>query len=176
MGIRQLLAAALLLFFTLASQTMSASAHVLIPEATDKGGAIFHSEPNDEPIAGKPSMLHFELQGQAPNPSSVLLVITGDKQTDNVEVKVTDRVIMARYLFQKRGVYQLKLSMQPLQDKTAIRTFNYTLRVARGDGSAAPEVAPMWAQLGSIISVCGLVGLGLIIYLRAERIAKYSRF
>ncbi len=153
----------------------TASAHVLISDDTKSIGAVLHVVPDDDPIAGQPSNLFFDIQTQNINKDTAKLIITDTTASEavNVPIKVGSNSVTADYTFPAQGVYRLSLTVS--SDKAY--TFNYSQRVSQGvTGSALDKTTYPLANLALVF--CGTAFLFLLIILINHRkeMWKHSTF
>lgn len=153
-------------------------AHVLIKDQSGTSGAILHVVPDDDPIAGKKTDLIFDVQNSTFIKSgfSAELQITQKRngQTVTVPTITKDNIIRAAYVFPVQGAYDIKLTIAPGQNE---QVFNYSQRVSRGvAGSVAQQPRFVWAEIGFISSVCGLLILAIIAVNRIREIRIHSKF
>lgn len=169
----------LLLCAFLCMSTASAKAHVLIADTTNEIGAVLHISPDDDPIAGEPSELFFEIQSKAVSVNSHSFVLT---VTDSVGVKVyvpinpTGNTVSATYTFHSQGVYTIVLLAEPLSSSAKTLAFQQDQRVSRGeisDNHTQPSF--MWAEMGIAGSVCSILVIGIVVWNRRSALASYVR-
>lgn len=166
-------------------RAVPAQAHVLITDNTGTIGAILHITPDDDPIAGEPSSLFFDIQSDAfsKHAHSVVLQITDDKgHTVDVPAQLIGSSVSANYIFPQQGVYKIVLSAHAhaetgSHEAAHAHTFTHTQRVARGlAGSVLDEPTHTWADIGLVLSLCSLVLLFIIGKNKRGDIAKYSEW
>lgn len=145
----------------------TAFAHVLISDDTRSVGAVLHVVPDDDPIAGQPSNLFFDIQTQNINKDTAKLTITDTVTNEAISapIEVDNNSVTADYTFPVQGVYRLSLTVS--SDKNY--TFNYSQRVSRGlTGSALDKPTYPLANLALVF--CGTAFLFLLIILFNHRI------
>jgi hypothetical protein len=158
-----------------------ASAHVLITDNTGSIGAILHVMPDDDPIAGEPSTLFFDIQSQSfsRHRHKVSLAITNDESgTTQVPVKLTGSSVSATYTFPTQGVYKLALTAEAQDAANAhAHTFTHTQRVSRGvAGGALDKPTHAWAEAALVACACSFAILMLVGINRRKEIKTYSKF
>jgi len=152
-----------------------ASAHVLIRDSSGSIGAVLHVVPDDDPIAGQPSDLYFDIQTSAISKDSAGLTITNlaTDKTDTVPVEVAGSGVGAQYTFASQGTYRLSLTIE--SDKTY--QFSYAQRVSRGvTGSALDKPTYPLAQAGLVFGGIGLLMIGIVRVNRRKDIRRQSTF
>lgn len=152
-----------------------ASAHVLIEDDSKHIGAVLHVVPDDDPIAGKPSGIFFELQGNDSKNRSAHLEITDDTKNTSTEIAVTldANSINATYTFPTQGVYELKLVV--VSEKTY--TFHYAQRVSRGVlGDESNRRSFPLANAALISATISLCFLTVVLIDNRDSIKKHSTF
>lgn len=137
----------------------SASAHVLIKDATGAKGAILHIQPDDDPIAGERATLYFDMQSESN--STVQLTIKNDKTAEKITlepVAVKGSLATIAYTFPAQGTFGLTFEVA---SGSSIHTFTTHQRVSRGvvagDTTAKTHVWAEMLLLGSSIGVAILV-------------------
>lgn len=153
----------------------TASAHVLIGDDSKSIGAVLHVVPDDDPIAGQPSNLFFDIQTQKLNKNSAKLTITdvATAKAMDVPVKVDNNSVTADYTFPTQGVYGLSLAVT--SDKAYV--FNYSQRVSRGvTGSALDASTYPLANLALVFSGTMFLLLLVIMFNHRKDIKKHSTF
>jgi len=154
----------------------TASAHVLVQDDTHRVGAVLHITPDDDPVAGQPAQLFYDVKDKLFLDNVFLPVlriadVNGNK-TEEVRVTHSGTTISATYTFPVQGVYDLTLTLSS-PDKTY--TFTYTQRVGRGTqaiATAHPDHA--WADTAFIASICGGIAL-LVIGFNHRKHIKVNR-
>jgi hypothetical protein len=151
------------------------SAHVLITDDSGMVGAVLHVTPDDDPVAGEPSSLFYEIRDTTQRITAAKLRITDEVGTAlDVPVSVAGNTVQAVHTFSGRGAYRLVLSTS--SENGINRNFASAQRVsrgARGDAQDAPRHA--WAEMLIIASLCGLALLAIISFNRRREIISYSR-
>lgn len=158
---------------------VTASAHVLISDDTNQIGAILHITPDDDPIAGEPSTIFFDIQNNAATKethSFTLTIIHQDGTKDTAPISVSKNTITSNYVFPSQAVYTIILSADPVDTSQKSLYFRQAQRVSRGTAlNSTAEKTYMWAEIGVIGSLCGLIVLGIITFNRKETLAAYIR-
>lgn len=158
-----------------------ADAHVLITDNTGTIGAILHITPDDDPIAGQPSSLYFDIQNKSFSKHShkLELSITNDEgQVTQVPVFVAGSSVSASYTFPQQGVYKIILTANAQNVASAhAHTFTHSQRISRGTiGSALDKPTHQWANLLLVVSLCSVLVLAIFAYNRRKEIAAYSKW
>lgn len=153
-----------------------AQAHVLIRDEAKLIGAVLHITPDDDPVAGQPANLFFDLQkvtgGQAY--AAKLQIRDSAGRQDEVPVSINKGSASARYIFPVQDTYSLKLTITA---KGRPYVFEYTQRVSRGTvGSALDRPTYLWAEAALIASICTFALLMIVAFNRRKTIAVNSRF
>lgn len=156
-----------------------AQAHVLVTDTTGKIGGVLHINPDDDPIAGQPSTLFFDIQNStfSSHAHQVTVDITDDKGTStSPSFSVTGSSVLITYTFPTQGVYTITLKADA-NEVTQVHnhTFIHTQRVTRGTtGSAIDTPQYAWAELLLIGGACSLAALTIVAVNRRTDIARYS--
>lgn len=157
--------------------TQSAVAHIL--ESNGSVGAVLHIDPEDDPIAGKPSSLFFEfkdtIQKFTPqNCTCTFSILENGKQIfteplfqDNQDPSLTSASVS--YTFPQKDVYQIKIVGKPsIPNDFQPFILSYDIRVAREDNSSSNALQqPNWwvSHLPHFLAagiVIGFIIFGLI--------------
>ncbi len=169
-----------LLIAGIISQPLTAHAHVLLTDDSGQTGAILHINPDDDPVAGEPSTLFFDIQNQSfsSHAHQVSLTVTDEEGVAaDVPVSVANSSASATYIFPAQGAYRITLSAAADGAATAhAHTFTHTQRVSRGAaGSVLDKPVHVWAEAGIVASVCGLLVLAIVTFNRRKEIADCSK-
>jgi hypothetical protein len=171
----------LLLCFALIafSTPQSASAHVVVADTTGQTGLILHINPDDDPVAGKPSTLFFDIQNKTitgKTHSFVLTAATVDRPPMTLPITVSGSSVITTYTFPAQGVYTLKLAAYSRTTEHVV-TFIYSQRLERGVQGIdnASGMSHAWAEIGIIASICSFIALAIIGFNKRKDIAKYSK-
>lgn len=178
--------AACALSFVVAALLLSfgrpAQAHVLIPDNTEKIGAILHLSPDDDPVARKLTGIHFEVQASIDLKKSAanMVVESGDGGIKETIPAVTDgTAVFAQVVFPLPGLYYVTLVIDPPGSNPASsqpRTFRTAVQVTRiANGTKVTPHVPEWAKVGLVLTQWLMAALVLIIIGRRKRIIKQSR-
>jgi len=153
----------------------NAFAHVLVMDETNTHGAVLHIIPDDDPIAGQPSDLYFDMQDALANDASVSLSVkSADGTSDGIEVNRNGSLVTAEYTFPTQGVYELTYTVAS-EGKEYV--FKQTQRVSRGVASGiATQQTHAWAQGLLVTSLFGLAVVAILAFNRRKEIAKQSTF
>lgn len=153
----------------------AAFAHVLITDTTGTKGAVLHLTPDDDPIAGQPATIYFDVQDLKMNKDTAALLII--KANDGSETKIIPTIsgtlLTASYTFPAQGVYSITYSIQA---ENQTYTFTQSQRVTRGVASQtmAPANYP-WAQIVLVGAGVSTLLLVILIVNRRKLIAAYSK-
>ncbi len=154
-------------------------AHVLVTDDSGEIGALLHVNPDDDPVAGKPSTLFFDIQNDAflQNEYSFEVTIT-DKSNGSVEVPVTSTAVSAsiEYIFPTQGTYTVQLRARPKDSSNKTYIFTHIQRVSSGVTSVLNEkISYIWAEL--LLFTCGSIALvlGVIFINKRKDIKTYSK-
>jgi hypothetical protein len=155
----------------------TAAAHVLIRDKSAKLGAELHISPDDDPVAGKESVLYFSIESKVanfnPDKYTRTIQITDDAGFKDVAlVKWNKQTLYVSYTFPHTGVYSLRMTLEENSAGIDAPTyeFNYNLRVSRGlSGGANDSNASLSAEIGFIILVCLLISLRIFSHDRKQR-------
>jgi hypothetical protein len=170
---RYLLYLAISIFAGSIAISYSAQAHVLIKDETGITGAIVHIIPNDDPIAGQPAELFFDVQQlEISSENSTLTIKDKVGQSTTVPVSAQNNSVYASYTFPAQEVYTLQLR---IKTNNATHVFTYSQRVSRGtEILQSVENNHSWAEVLSIISASGLIVTAIIAFNRRREISDYS--
>jgi len=156
-------------------------AHVLVPDQTGRAGAILHSIPDDDPIAGEPASLFFDIKGLGISKNTHTFTLTSQSDAHGVQqlpIAVTDEAVAAIYTFPEQGMYTLKLlaeSSVPQAAGSVPTVFVYNQRISRGAvGSQVLTPRHVWAEVGLVASACTLSALGIGLYHQRKKLAKHQ--
>jgi hypothetical protein len=153
----------MLIFVCLLLMPAQASAHVFINDDSGQEAVVLHIDPDDDPIAGQPSNLFFDLQNVKPTAATLWITAAGGQQVSPA-MHVSGPVVSTQYTFAVQGVYQLDLQVH-----AGARTYNfqYAERVSRGAAAGSLDQAePLWADL---LLYGGGAGILVITCLAARR-------
>lgn len=157
-----------------------AAAHVLFIDQRTNIAAVFHANPNDDPVAGEMSELFFDIQDKNSSVripySGYDLVITDEAgQRTTVRMSASGSTVQAKYTFPSQGLYLLSVQSQPEYDEFQKVSINGSLRVTRGVGvSAKPDSSlPL---IGLIGSGTGMFLLGITFTNNRHKILRNSKF
>lgn len=158
-----------------AVSSQPAHAHTLIADDSKTKGAILHLTPDDDPIAGQPSTLFFDVQNTATDTDAVVtLTVKKDGEQAEVQAKLDGSLATFDYTFPSQGVYSLVFSV-PSSDRTY--TFTVDWRVSRGVvASALDTPRHTWAEMALLASGVGLALLVVTMLGRWRYIWRQSTF
>lgn len=154
-----------------------ASAHVLIKDSVSGAGSILHVNPDDDPIAGEPASLFFDIRGNAIDSDSVSKLTITDAQGKVVAVKTETRGsgISATYVFPTQGQYSLQLNIS--QGDTLTHRFVQSQRVSRGIiGGVSTDKSYPLAEIGILATAVGAGLTAIIAFNRRQAINTYSKW
>ncbi len=159
-------------------RTVPAQAHVLITDKTGKLGALLHISPDDDPVAGEPSNLFFDIQDpqfSAHYHNITLQIMDEYGHKTDVYTSIDNNGISSGYIFPGQGTYQIVLTVEDRAKSSHIYTLAYTQRINRGIVSVTlDQPTYAWADIGIVVAICGLLLLGIVGVNRRKEIAKYS--
>ncbi len=166
---------ALVAIILAASFGQTAQAHVMVTDDTKTKGAILHINPDDNPIAGQPSTLFFDMQSASLDRNVVVkLTIDGEGKRHEVKAKTNGTLATFTHTFPTQGVYTLTFLATTDNQKY---TFTQTWRVSRGTATSAINMPHhAWAQVVLIGSGVGLAVLVVIMLGRWRDIWHQSTF
>ena len=93
-----------------------ASAHVLISDTSRHVGAVLHITPDDDPVAGEPSGLFFDIQNtdvSHDNYSFSLTITNTEGEQALVPIIVSGTTVSASYVFPSQAAYTILLKAEP---------------------------------------------------------------
>ena len=153
----------------------SVSAHVFVPDETKARGAIVHTTPDDDPIAGQAATIYFDVQDSLlKSDSAVALAIQGEDSREELTAKFDDSLATFTYAFPSQGVYELTFNVNT---DGKVYTFKQSHRVARGvAASALDQRSYEWAKITLLASGVGFALLLITLINRRREIAKQSTF
>jgi hypothetical protein len=166
----------LLLIVTLACLLLvpySVSAHELIKDQVGNAGALLHLNPDDDPRAGTLTTLFFDISDSTvtPQSSKASLTVTDDHGTiTTVPTKFLGSSLSASYVFPRKGLYEVKLTIN--QGDTTTHIFSEPLSVGHGTIGSAP----VWAKTGILVTSLGAIVLTIMALKRRKAISQYSKF
>lgn len=154
----------------------SVHAHVLIKDQQTGTGAVLHVNPDDDPVAGEPASLFFDIRdGSINTTSQTRLTITDEQEkVAVVPVELAGSSVAAKYVFPRQGAYRIQLIIS--QNGKPAHTFLHTQRVSRGIIGVGPAARPpIWAEIGLVgtILVAGIVAIAT--FNRRQDINTYSK-
>ena len=140
-------------------------------------GAILHVTPDDDPIAGEPSSLVFDVQDQAvtnKNYSFTLQILEPSGNTQVIPISTKSTVISANHTFAAQGLYRIELRADPTDTTKQPLTFTHSQLISRGPTTAhGPPSTSAQAEIGLIASSSGLVILGIFFWNNRVGIKKF---
>lgn len=159
-----------------ATNIPQASAHVLLNDISGKQGAILHITPDDDPVAGEPSMLYFEASGIDLTKARVALSITdnvGNRR--DLILKVNESLAVVSYTFPSMGVYHLSYRIKTNEGQYDFAHSQLVSRGVAGDFLQS-SVRHAWAEPVLIGGLLLLGTLGIMAFNRRRQIARRSTF
>lgn len=141
----------------------SISALNLIKDDSGKAGAIIHFVP-DHPVAGEVTRIFYDLgTGKDLENSAVALEIADDTGgiDEFIPVSVDKATVSGFFVFPKRDTYTIALAVTKHHGSDPETQFYKTrLNVSTGlHGLESRPSAPLWAKIGLVLSVWGLLVL-----------------
>jgi hypothetical protein len=153
---------------------MSAAAHVLVRDQTGRAGLIMHVTPGDDPVAGVPSTIFFDVEGvSVADRDTIDVSVTHNGRSDIVAVQPNGNGLRATYTFARQGVYAVRLTIDA-NDRRVVFVANQ--RVSRGVGQSSAAQTYAWAEIGLMAAVVGLAALSIIAWNRRHEITRASQF
>lgn len=167
--------------FTFTLFTGTAQAHVLIIDQQTNIGAIFHSNPNDDPAAGETSELFFDVQDKnsdvrIPYSGYNLTIINPQGEETIVSTTAFGSTVKAEYIFPSKGLYSIALESQPKYDAFQKVRMAGSLRINRGVGQAPLNKNYTTAVYALVAAGVGLCVLGIVFYNYRRDIFTKSTF
>ncbi len=152
----------------LASMSGTASAHILVVDRSTRIAAVFHTNPDDDPVAGEGSTLYFDIQDKnsqvrIPYNGYDLFVTDERGQQTKVAVQSAGSTAIADYTFPAQGLYQLSLKSQPQYDSFQKVSLDTSLRISRGIAAPIAGNAAAASTDKNSWAIFGLTG-GLIVW------------
>ncbi len=172
------LLATLLSLCVLACSFGTVQAHVLLSDSEEKVGSILHITPDDDPIAGEPSNLFFDIQDKQVTEktySFTLKIIAEDDTQALAPIAVSGSNVSANYTFPRQGTYSIILSAEPIDGRGRTLYFEQAQRVSRGIAGNQAQQAYVWAEMGVVASCSALVVLGIVAFNKREALAATVR-
>ncbi|HSX34897.1 MAG TPA: hypothetical protein VLF62_04605 [Candidatus Saccharimonadales bacterium] len=132
----------------------TASAHVVLHStSSNKAGAVLHISPDDDPVAGQPSQLFFDLKDATPHNATLVVSGAGGYETSE-PVFVNGATISATYTFPAQGTYHLALKAFGAE---GAYIFAYDQAVTRGTLAGADTSQQHdWANAVFVAAACAL--------------------
>ncbi len=160
----------------------AASAHVVITDARHEVGAVLHINPDDDPVAGEPSSIFFDVRMAVlpSNPHLVNLKVTNSAgESTYVPTSVDGTKVAGAYSFPSQGVYQINLIIDTGRsgtgDQPRYLSFVQSQRVSRGVISNPLDTPQfVWAEVLLIVSGGALAILIVMFVTDHRRIITYS--
>lgn len=145
-----------------------ARAHVLLHDPQRKIGAVLHVTPDDDPVAGEPSSLVFDIQDQTVTSeaySFTLQISDSLGSSEVVPISTSGTIISASHSFPAQGLYHIELRADPVETSKQAFTLNHSQSISRGITTTSPLPAShTFAEIGLIASACGLIVLGILFW------------
>lgn len=163
--------------------TAPVSAHVLLRNEEETIGAVFHANPEDDPIAGQRSELYFDIQDKnssvrIPYDGYDLFITNEAGEEVQVETGVSDSTIIAGYTFPSQGLYIMTLRSQPKYDEIQKIVLTDSIRVTRGvvGAGTVPDETHDTAEILLIASGTLFLVLGVTAFNNRRAIIAKSKF
>lgn len=171
----------LLVVFVLIASVKPAQAHVLFVDRNTNIAAIFHSNPNDDPIAGERSELYFDVQDKNTNVripySGYDLYVTDESGQETILItRASGSTVSTNYIFPAQGLYLLSLRSQSKYDTFQKVAINGSIRIERGLGIAAPRKDSELPTIGIIAGLTATSLLAILFINNRKKIIAYSTF
>lgn len=147
-------------------------AHFLLQD-TDTGiKVVFHSAPDDDPIAGQNSVLSFDFskneKGIQNNTYSFTLSIKDESgKVQDIPYEITANDIIAQYTFPQQGLYSITLYITPKDGSGKSSTLEYTQRISRGVVSSTYPSKSLQSQI-TVFALIFLLVVGTIVLVIRE--------
>ncbi len=167
--------AALVIIFAVVFSSQPVNAHILITDDSRTKGAVLHISPDDDPIAGQPSTIFFDIQNTALSENATTtLTISKDGEQNEVTAKLDGSLATFEYTFSAQGMY--KLSFQVTSGEQAY-TFTQPWRISRGHTTSALDTPRhIWAEIALLASGISFALLVIVMLGRWRHIWKQSTF
>lgn len=159
----------------------SASAHVLLIDRQANIAAVLHVNPDDDPVAGQPSQLFFDVQDndsqvRVPYSAYELAVTNEADATVVVRMQSNGSTVSADYTFPSQGLYRLSLRSASTYNGPQKVSLDTSLRISRGEGLFKAEERYPWATAGMYIGAVALIMLMIQAVNNRKSIVAYSHF
>lgn len=156
-------------------------AHVLFVDKNTNVAAVFHSNPNDDPIAGENSELFFDIQDASssvriPYSGYDLMVTNETGERTTISTTASGTSVKAEYVFPSQGLYKLSLRSQPKYDQFQKVVIEGSLRINRGIGSSQVVQSNALPTTGLIVSLTALAMLAIVFSNNRQLISRKSTF
>lgn len=157
--------------------TSNISAHILIADESGRYGAVLHILPGDDPAVNEPAQLFFDIKGDdfRADTYEFSLVIRNEngESIDTVIGNVGATSVQAETVFPARGVYKIELVGEKKPGDRLV--FRHTQRVVRGDGGGVNASSRyIWAEVGLVAAITGIIAIVIIMISRRVAIAAYT--
>lgn len=161
--------------------TSTASAHVLFVDRKTNIAAVFHSNPNDDPVAGEDSELFFDIQDKTSDvriPASGYDLFITDEQGNETKLEVTayDSTAQVDYVFPSQGLYLLSLRSQPKYDQFQKVVLSGSIRIERGIGVSTAVPSNTVPTLGLVLGTTAIALLTITFINNKAIIIRKSTF
>lgn len=153
-------------------------AHVLLSDSEGKVGSILHITPDDDPIAGEPSNLFFDIQDRKVTEkthSFTVKIIAEDGAEALAPINISGSNINASYTFPRQGAYSIVLSAEPTDTNNRALYFKQAQRISRGVAGDQPVQTHVWAEMGIVASCSALIALGIVAFNKRALLAATIR-
>jgi hypothetical protein len=156
-------------------------AHVLLRDSQANIGSVLHINPDDDPIAGKPAQLYFDIQDKSsqtrlPYAAYNLSVTNEANVTSVIPLDAsTGSTLLATYTFPVQGLYRLRLYSNARYDNFLKVTMVDSIRISRGLSNPGQVVSPHTvASTIALVSVIVFLVLSIIGFNNRRAIARHS--
>ena len=157
-----------MLVFVFFSVSKTTFAHFLLEDSDTGIAASLHVSPDDDPIAGKQSIISFDFSHhgiQSEKYDFSLSVKSDVNRTEKIPVEAVSTVVMAKYTFPYQGLYNVTLDITP-KDGSAGSKLTYAQRISRGEVRTYGSFG--WTRI-SLISVPLLLLVVLIVAFNSRK-------
>lgn len=161
--------------------TNPVQAHVLFVDKNTNVAAVFHSNPNDDPVAGEDSELFFDIQDanssvRIPYSGYDLIITDESGEQTTLSTTASGTSVKANYVFPSQGLYKLSLRSQPKYDQFQKVVIEGSLRINRGIGSSKVEQSNAVPVAGVIVSLTAFMMLAITFSNNRQLISRNSTF
>ncbi len=163
------------------ASTQTAFAHVLLVDRQANIAAVLHVDPGDDPVAGQPSRLYFDIQDDKSYvriPYSVYRLVVTDEsdQETSVVTHAVGSTVAAEYTFPAQGLYRLSLRTAPNFASGQKVSLEDSIRISRGGVAMSGSDRYPVANAALVISVVAVALLIISAINNRQEIGKISKF